>query len=855
MPSTLASTSHEEVLDNGLRVILIEHRANPMIASSVVVGAGAVHEPEGMNGASHFLEHLLFNGTDTRTQRELYDEADRYGAYNNATTKEDHTLFFLLIQKEFADKGLALQADMLFHSTLPPDKFEKEKGIVLEELAKDKNDPGYLAGKSFRAFAYAGTPLARSVLGTEGSIGALKREDVLAYYKTRYVPDNMALVIVGDFDTSSMMAIVRKTFGAEPKAGRPTPVAGAWPAPPEKNLLSRPLEAGRTYLHAAFPLPVAPSSPELGAADLLLSALASGGDSPLSQVLRTGSDPMVLSYSLGIVPRTEPWATVEFEATLSEDQDAGAVLSELAAGLRSLRPDQPVWDRIGRVRFRMRTEEVLGADQIHYYMIVRSPYVLGSPPGYLAGRVDALDALDDRTLERVASILRDGLGTIRISLAGPGRPEESRTWAPPEETPVPPAAVKARLLSETLPSGAQVILQRNDDSRVFAIHLMLRPRSASEPEGKEGIADFLHRLLLRGTLFHDAASLSSRLDEIGATLKVHDSAFVPYDDYYTTPEFSFLRLEMPSDRWREGVALLGEVVRYPKLAEADIEAVRSEMLDLQKKRSDSVRSIAGDLLNRTLAPGHPLASSVLGTAESIASITADDLRSFHEMYATGNRMILTQVGPVSPSEVLDAVKSAFGDLPEGTGLPPAALAPVTRKGLKASETVGKEQAYIAMGAVFDAEPADLPALSVAGALLSDVLSFRLREEQGLAYSMSAAFTPYGGRTALRVMMGTRQANVDEAIEGLSTGLEAFKKDEHDAGAVERAANARRGRLLMRRLTRVNQAYFAGLDQMRGRPPGDNLKFLSALLTVSAEDVRRVVKKYLEPEKLAVVVVR
>src|SRR5262245_57491490 len=94
-PACAFAGYREETLENGLRVILIEHRANPMIASSIVVSAGVVHEPEGMNGASHLLEHLLFNGTETRTQRQLYDEVDRYGAYNNATTREDHTLFSL----------------------------------------------------------------------------------------------------------------------------------------------------------------------------------------------------------------------------------------------------------------------------------------------------------------------------------------------------------------------------------------------------------------------------------------------------------------------------------------------------------------------------------------------------------------------------------------------------------------------------------------------------------------------------------------------------------------------------------------------------------------------------------------
>ena len=184
-----------------------------MVASSVVVGAGVVDEDPAASGASHFLEHLLFNGTTTRTQRQLYDDADRLGAYNNATTREDHTLFTLLVAKEHAEEGLAIQADMLFRSTIPDESFEKERKIVLEELARDRVDPSYDVEAAFRAFAYAGTPIARPVLGTEGSLGAITRPQVLAYYKKHYVPANMTLVVMGDFDDAAMLAIVKRTFG------------------------------------------------------------------------------------------------------------------------------------------------------------------------------------------------------------------------------------------------------------------------------------------------------------------------------------------------------------------------------------------------------------------------------------------------------------------------------------------------------------------------------------------------------------------------------------------------------------------------------------------------------------------
>lgn len=848
-----AASYREEVLPNGLRVILVEHRANPMICSSVVVGAGVVHEPEGMNGASHFLEHLLFNGTESRSQRELYDEVDRLGAYNNATTREDHTLFTLLIQREFAEHGLAIQADMLFHSTLPPDKFEKEKGVVLEELARDRNDPAYLASEAFRAFAYAGTPLARPVLGTEASIRGLKRDDVLAYYRARYVPRDMVLLVMGDFDASSMIETVKRTFGAAPQGPAPAPSSATWPPAPSRRLATRPLDAGRTYVHAAFPLSVEPCDPRMDDVEVLLSALSDGDDAPLARTLTGGADPMVLSFSLEAVPRSGGWSSVEFEAAIPKGRSAAPVLAALWEGLRSLAPRSPAWERIPSVRSSRRSDESLTADNIQYYGMTRSAYLLGSPRDYVLRRLEEAGPAGS-DLEGTARMLRESFPRMRAVVVGPGLAEGAAEWEPP--APASPASAGAPdTATETLPSGLIAWARRNDDSPVFAAHLMLRPRSASEPAGKAGIADFLHRMLLRGSIVRDAASLSATLDSLGARIKLVDDPSIPYDDYYTTPEYSFARLEMPADRWREGIALLAEIVRFPGLAEEDVAAVRKEMLDLQRQQSESARAVAQRLLSETLAPGQPLAAPVLGTPESVSTIGAADLEAFHKAYVGGKRMILTAVGPVDPKEVIDAARGAFRDLGPGADLPVVTPAPVTPPGKHAEGSVGKGQAQIVLAALFDADPADEPALAVAGALLSDRLSFRLREERGLAYSISASVAPWGGRTKLEVSMGTRQANVEEALAGLREGIAEFVASSQDGGKVERAVNALRGRLLMRRMTRINQAYFAGLDLLKGRDPGDDLRRLDLLRSVRPADVERVTKRYLDPARCATVIVR
>jgi predicted Zn-dependent peptidase len=263
--------------------------------------------------------------------------------------------------------------------------------------------------------------------------------------------------------------------------------------------------------------------------------------------------------------------------------------------------------------------------------------------------------------------------------------------------------------------------------------------------------------------------------------------------------------------------------------------------------------VAQDLLERALAPGHPLSRPVLGDPDSLRSIDLEDLRGFHRRYVTGRKLVLTVVGPVEPAEVVGVARDVFRGLAAGEALSSVPPPPLTPPGRTDTRTLGQEQAYIGLGYLLETDPADAAALRVAGALLSDRLSFELRERQGLAYALGAGFEAYAGRTRFAVWMGTRQESVERALAALRAGVAEFRDAEPDPDAVRRAANALRGRLLMRRLTGVNQAYFAGLERLPGAADAPDL--LDALLDVDAEQVRRAIRRHLDPDRCATVVVR
>ncbi|HAP67536.1 MAG TPA: hypothetical protein DCQ99_07100, partial [Nitrospinae bacterium] len=181
-----AVTAQNIKLSNGFEVILIENHQSPVISCVVTVKTGASNEDFSNSGVSHMLEHLLFNGTGKRTQEELYRETDFYGIYNNAHTDMDYTNYIVLVEKSHIEKALDIQSDMLFNSIFPENKFEKEKGIILNEIARDVSEPSSFEDELFNLRFFNGTPYNLPVIGLPETIKNISREQVKEYYERYY---------------------------------------------------------------------------------------------------------------------------------------------------------------------------------------------------------------------------------------------------------------------------------------------------------------------------------------------------------------------------------------------------------------------------------------------------------------------------------------------------------------------------------------------------------------------------------------------------------------------------------------------------------------------------------------------
>ncbi|MFH1679781.1 MAG: pitrilysin family protein [Candidatus Eisenbacteria bacterium] len=881
------------ILRNGLEVVLIENRSSPMIAATMVVRAGADLETAGTSGASHMMEHLLFNGTERRTQKELYDETDLYGIYNNATTRRTHTDYFVLVSKDRIREAMDIQEDMLFHSAFPIEKLEKERGIVLEELGKDEQDPGHIADQLFRTIAFAGTPYARPILGTRKSIAALSRDDIVAYWRATYVPSNMTLFAMGDFDADSLLPAIDSIYGAAPARPHPPQGGGAFPQLPDGG----PIRAfhGKTekgFLFLALPPPDRdPNKP-------INDVLAPYVGRRLHEDLAEGEDPIVFSidawYDQRAFLRASPWNPVTgmifwdrnrgrllLSATFDPARTPEEVEEAILASLARIAETEPDPEEIERFRVSTKTSDVYLSEKPHMYGMMKAEEIARDGYGGIERVATTVDAFNGSALRERADWFK---AEKRLAVAFmPGEPDytdadlettipgEKAIWervGGDDEAALPPLAFRvlrfpgkdsagraprSERADTTLANGLRIVAVSNDDSEVFAIHLLAKHRSWQEPAGLEGIADCLHRLLLKGTEKDDGPSLRARLERIGAEVKTCDASFIPYDDYYTTPSYSFVRFTTIDDFAEEGMDLFADMIRRPQLGETDLAAVKQEMTALARGRRSKPSGHSELLLAQTLYIDNPLASDPEGNEESIAAITRDDLARFHETYFAPDNLILTAVTSLPAAEVARAIALRFEDAAAHTKRKPAPPDPrPTERSVRIEETLGGTQGTIRIAYVIPVPREDHAALTLATAILSDAIAFDLRETRGLAYGVGGGVSVRGGAATISASIGTSPENFEEAEKGIREHFEGFRAIETiEPRELERSVNAILGRMNMRRLSRPNQAYREGLALFTGE--GED--WIDRIRSVTAEEVVRAARSYIRSSPSATVLVR
>lgn len=274
-----------KTLPNGVRVLMIPQVGALTATALVLVGVGSVHESKEENGLSHFLEHMLFKGTERfPTTKSIVEVFERAGAVSNAFTSTQYTGYYAKGMPTHIPTFLDMLADIYLHSTLPVAEIEKERGVIIEEINMYEDQPAQKVGESLVALMYGDQPAGRNIAGPKANIARFTRDDIVAYHKKHYHADNTVVVVSGDIDPKSVYAQVKTLFGALVTARTP---AKQKVKIEKKDLKRTVLKKNSDQAHIAIGFHGVPfAHPDARALTLLGTILGRGLSSRLVQRLR-----------------------------------------------------------------------------------------------------------------------------------------------------------------------------------------------------------------------------------------------------------------------------------------------------------------------------------------------------------------------------------------------------------------------------------------------------------------------------------------------------------------------------------------------------------------------------------------
>jgi zinc protease len=413
-PPVVAAT-----LDNGLRVLLLEDHRSPIVTVQTWYRVGSRNESRGATGIAHFLEHLMFRGTAKHGPGAFARLVERNGGQDNAFTSHDVTSYYVNIAADRLDLVLDLEADRMQNLLLDPKVIDSEREVVIEERRmRTEDDPGGSLGEEVSATAFRAHPYGQPIIGWMVDIRRITPEEIRAFYRTYYVPNNAILVVVGDFKTPEVMARIHAVFGRIPRGATPPAVTAVEPVQngERRVRVQRPAELPIVYI--GYPVPNHASA-DAAALEVLSVVLSGGRSSRLYRdlvyerqlALEAGGD-----YSYFSIDPNLFW----FWATPLPGQTAETLEKELLGQMERLAREPVSEVELTRARNQIEASFVFQEDSIHRRASLLARFELIGGYALKDKYLDLIRAVTADDLQRVArAYFQDDRKNVGILLPKP----------------------------------------------------------------------------------------------------------------------------------------------------------------------------------------------------------------------------------------------------------------------------------------------------------------------------------------------------------------------------------------------------------------------------------------------------
>ena len=746
---------------NGLKVLLKEDHTAPVATFMVTYEVGSRNEAIGYTGSTHLLEHLMFKGSNkfnTDRGNSVFQLLQSLGARMNATTWLDRTNYYETLPSSELETAIEIEADRMRNAYIKEEDRQSEMTVVRNEFERGQNNPSGVLDEHIWATAYHAHPYHHSTIGWKADIENVSIERLKEFYDTFYWPNNATATVVGDFETSKALAIIKKHFGRIRKSTKEIPVVYTTePMQEGKRTVTLKRAGQQGIVGIAHKSP--PATHEDAASFIVLSSILSSGKN--SRFYKNITDK-------GLTTNIFIWDT------LFKDPGLFTVYANLAPGVEHKTVEDIIVAEYENIKKEGVTEEEVSKAKAQ---LIASMKFRQDGSMAVAGSLNEAIASGDWTLytryeELVNSVTAKSIKLVvnkyfleDLSTVGYFIPEVSGDQ--PQGKPVASAKelveMKKQYFSKENQGGlaSQIV----DSEPVEGIRLLTLKRGSGvvtingsfmggdiyADENNSRVPDLVSSMLDQGTTKQTKFEISNQLEKAGARLSVSNGK--SNVSFYA--KFLSRDLEMV-------FGLLSEQLQHPAFNEEDLEKIKKRMITSYKKRKESTR---GNAVNNMLASFYPKGHQNAPedndrSIEDIKKTKTEDLKVFHNQNYGKGGMVVVAVGDVDHEELSNTIKKEF----ESWKNSPLSKKTESKKGKKSAGKAyvtmkDKTSTDFVMGIPLgiDRFHEDYMPLYVATHILGGNFSARLmqtvRVKEGLTYGINSVITGFDNKNDGYWMVG------------------------------------------------------------------------------------------------------
>jgi zinc protease len=826
-------------LPNGLTIIVREDHSAPVVSAQAWAKAGSIDEGKWLGaGLSHVLEHMLFKGTATRQAGRIDQEIQEAGGYMNAYTSFDRTVYWINVPNTGSRVAIDVLCDIMQNATLPPDELLKEKQVILREMDMNQDDPGQRSARRLFETAYTRSPYRFTIIGYPDIFHQVEREDVVAYYREKYTPNNVFFVVVGDVNAREVEEQIAAAFAKTPARAIPPSVLPLEPkqVAPREIVEEAPIEQG--HFHFSWHIPDL-RDPDVPLLDVLSTILGSGRSARLFQHVRERE---------GLVNYVDAW-------TYSPGNPGLLGVSAVVDADKFLASRDAILEQIERVRREPVSAEELSKSVKQFTAAtfatrktmqgqaqdLGGSWLAAGDLNFSARYLEAVKRATPADIQRVA----------RKHLA----PENRSLYAllpqgtTPRSTEVSVEYGVKPIQKFDLPNGLRLLVKEDHRLPFVELRAVFKGGVLAETAENNGACLLMAKTVLKGTTTRTGEEIASEIESVGGHI----------ESYGGNNSFG-VNAEVLSSDFDAGLDLLADVVLRPTFPADAFERERQVQLAGIKAQKDELLPSTFKLVRRGLFGEQAYGLQTSGTETSVQRVQTDDVVALHRRLAVPNNCVLAIFGDVDADATRAAVEKTFHSWLAGAealnGLP--SIAPV-REVKRVVETRDKKQAVLVVG--FQGTTLhheDRYALELIQEALSDLgsrLFMRVREKLGLAYYVGAQnflgllpgyFAFYAGTEPEKVAL----VEAEMLLEA-----EALRKEGLSEQELRRSKAKVLGQKKIARQDLGNYAMNAALDELYGLGFQHGDVEDAHYEAVTLHDIRVAAEKYLKRDALVVGIIQ